>query len=123
MPIPLPDPSILLAILQALFSILTGKQKEERAARERARESQEHLAAYHKWLNELRDAEIAAKASYEKAVQDFLKRYFDERLDKINLSLSSVNEACESHTENLRVLEQLQLRTGEEIAALTIAVL
>lgn len=122
LPIPIPEITILLVVLKGLFSLLSGKQKEEQEARERARQSQEQLAAYYKWMNELRDAETSAKASYEKAVRDFLQQHFDAKLEAISQSLSAVDADCAEHTENLRALEQLQLRVGEEIAALSISI-
>lgn len=122
LPVPIPEITILLAVLKGLFGFLSQKQREEQEARERARQSQEQLAAYYKWMNELRDAETSTKASYEKAVQDFLQQHFDAKLEAIDLSISSVDADCAEHTENLRALEQLQLRVGEELAALSISI-
>ena len=72
-----------------------------------------------KWLNELRDHEVQIKATYEKTVNDFLKQYYDPQLETIDRALADVDDSCAEHTKNLRTIEALLLRVGDELIALS----
>lgn len=118
-PIPTPIPIPLPLIVEALR--LIGKifgSKTDRDAEDAARRSQEQLAQYYKWLNELRDQEIKIKADYEKVVNDLLQQYYDPKLAQIDQALTEVNDNCAEHTRNLRAMELLLLRTSDEMMAL-----
>ena len=65
------------------------------------------------------EQEVKIKASYEKAANVFLQEYYDPRLVQMDQVLAEVNESCAEHTENLRAMEQLLLRVGDEMIALS----
>lgn len=112
----------VVAVVAAIIGIFSrnGKQSEDDANRA-ARESQEKMANYYRWQNELRDQEFKIKASYEKSVNDFLQQYYEPKLVEINKVLAEVDGSCAEHTKYLRELEQLQLRVGDEMAALVVS--
>lgn len=116
-PDPLSNPLPLIVIILRLIGKIFGG-KNDQNAEEDARRSQEQLAQYYKWLNELRDQEIQIKASYEKAVNSFLQKYYDPKLAQMDQALEEVNESCAEHTKNLKEMEQLLLRVGDEMTAL-----
>lgn len=114
--IPIPIPlSILTAAIRLILRLFPGKNKDDDAA---AR-SQEQLANYYRWLNELRDQEVKIKATYEKSVNDFLAQFYDPQLEKIDQALAEVDGNCAEHTKNLQLLENLLLRVGDESIALS----
>lgn len=113
-PIPIPLP-LILKVLDLIFDIF-GSKKER--TEEEARRSQEQLASYYKRVNELRDQEIQIKASYEKAVNDFIQQYYDPQLEKIDCALEEVGGSCAVHSKNLRSIEQLLMRVGDEMMSL-----
>ncbi len=114
-----PEVGVLIVIATAIIRFLRQNQEELEAQRA-ARESAERLAAYYKQMNELRDQEAAAKASYEKTVRDVLHKCYDSKLEAIEHKLSQANSVCAQYTKNLRALDELQLLVGEEIAALSV---
>lgn len=114
-PLPIPIPLIIKAV-ELIIGIFLPKKGPN--ADEEARQSQQRLANYYKWLNELRDHEIQIKASYEKVVNDFLQQYYDSKLEQIDLALAEVDGNCAEHTKNLRAMEQLLMRVGDEMIAL-----
>lgn len=116
-PTPIPIPiGVLTAVIRVIFRLFSGKNKEEDAA---AR-SQEQLANYYRWLNEMRDQEVKIKATYEKSVNDFLAQFYDPELEKLDQALSEVDGSCTEHTKNLRAMEQLMLKVGDEMVALAV---
>lgn len=116
-PVPIPIPlTIITAVIRIIVHLFKGKTSEEDAA---AR-SQEQLANYYKWLNELRDQEIKIKATYEKSVNDFLAQFYDPQLEKIDQALAEVDSNCAEHTKNLRSMEQLMIKVGDEMVALAV---
>ena len=121
-PIPMPVPIPLPLIIEALRLIgrIFGNKKDQ-SAEDAARRSQEQLAQYYKWLNELRDQEIKIKSDYEKTVNDLLQQYYDPKLAQIDQALAEAGGSCAEHTQNLRALEQLLLRAGDEMVSLPIA--
>lgn len=108
-------------ILKIVSVIIKWFTKSDDDLQKQAAESQERLANYYRWLNELRDQEVKIKADYEKAVNDFLAQSYDPRLEELNRVLAEVDSSCAEHTKNLRKLEQLQLRVGDEMVALTVS--
>jgi len=112
-PIPFPILSIIVGLIQQLFG---GNKKDN--GEEEAHRNQEQIANYYRWLNELRDHETKMKATYEKAVNDLLQQAYDQKLNEINQALAEVDSACAEHTNNLQVLEQLQLRVSDEMVSL-----
>ena len=112
-----------VAIVTAIIGVFRriGKQDEDEARRA-ALESQEKMANYYRWQNELRDQEAKIKASYEKSVNDFLEKYYGSKLTEIDNGLAEVDGSCAEHTKNLREMEQLLLRVGDEMIALPDAV-
>ena len=117
-PIPVPVPmSVIVAAIRVIIHLFSGKTSEDAAA---AR-SQEQLANYYKWLNELRDQEIKIKAVYEKSVNDFLTRFYEPQLEKIDQALAEVDSGCAEHTKNLRSMEELLLQIVDELVALSAA--
>ena len=70
-------------------------------------------------MNEFRDQEIKIKATYEKSVNDFLAQFYDQQLNRIDQSLAEVDCGCAEHTKNLRSMEALLLKTGDEMLALS----
>ncbi len=118
-PIPLPVPipiSVITAAVRLVWNLLFPKSEDDSAAR-----SQEQLANYYRWQNELRDQEIKIKAAYEKSVNDFLTQFYDPQLEKIDQALAEVDSGCAEHTKNLRAMEQLMLRVGDEMMSLSTA--
>lgn len=115
-PLPIPLP-LILGVIELIIGIFTPKKNSDAA--EAARQSQERLANYYKWLNELRDHEVQIKATYEKTVNDFLKQYYDPQLETIDRALADVDDSCAEHTKNLRTIEALLLRVGDELIALS----
>lgn len=118
-PIPLPIP-VPLSIITIVIRIITRFFKDNTSEDDAAARSQEQLANYYKWLNELRDQEIKIKATYEKSVNDFLAQFYDPQLEKIDQALTEVDSSCAEHTKNLQAMEQLQLRVGDELVALAV---
>lgn len=118
-PIPVPIP-IPLAVITAVIRIVIHLFKNNTSEDDAAARSQEQLANYCRWLNELRDQEIKIKATYEKSVNDFLTRFYDPQLEKIDQALAEVDSNCAEHTKNLRAMEQLQLRVGDELVTLAV---
>lgn len=116
-PIPIPM-GLILKIAEMVIGWLTKSDDDQQ---KQAAESQERLANYYRWLNELRDQEVKIKADYEKAVNDFLAQSYNPRLEKLDRVLAEVDGNCAEHTKNLRKLEQLQLRVGDEMVALTVS--
>ena len=114
LPIPLPLP-IITAAVRLIFYLFKSNQPED----DSGRQSQERLAEYYKWLNEFRDQEIKIKATYEKSVNDFLAQFYDQQLNRIDQSLAEVDCGCAEHTKNLRSMEALLLKTGDEMLALS----
>lgn len=114
-PVPIPLP-LIVKVIRIIVNIFVSEENEDAAA---AR-SQEQLANYYKWLNELRDQEIKIKTTYEKSVNDFLAQFYDPQLEKIDQALAEVDSNCAEHTKNLRAMEQLQLRVGDELVALAV---
>lgn len=118
-PVPVPIPiTIITAVVRAIIHLFTGGKSE--AEDDSASRSQEQLANYYRWLNELRDQEIKMKASYEKSVNDFLSRYYDPQLAKIDQALFELDGSCAEHTTNLQTMEQLALKVGDEMMALAV---
>lgn len=119
-PIPLPTP-LPLSIITAAVRLIFYLFKNDRLEDDPGRQSQERLADYYRWLNEFRDQEIKIKATYEKSVNDFLTQFYDQQLTKIDQSLAEVDCGCAEHTKNLRSMEALLLKAGDELVALSIA--
>lgn len=116
LPVPIPVP-LIVKFLKALGELILGKSDKDAERR-----SQEQLASYYRWLNELRDQEIKIKATYEKTVNDFLQQAYDPQLAQIDQSLAEVDSGCAEHTKNLRAMERLMLRVGDEMISLSTAV-
>lgn len=111
---------IIVAVATAIFGIFSRQsRKDEQTAQKEARESQERLANYYRWLNELRDQEVKIKAMYETNVNDFIRNYYEPKLKEIDQSLAQVDGRCAEHTQNLRAMESLLLRTGDELLSLS----
>lgn len=120
LPIPAPVPlSVIVAAIRVIVHLFSDKASGDDAA---AR-SQEQLANYYRWLNELRDQAIKIKAVYEKSVNDFLAHFYDPQLEKIDQALAEVDSGCAEHTRNLWAMEQLALKVGDEVFALALATL
>jgi len=117
----IPEVTALIAIVVTVVNILR-KNDAKREAERKARENAERMAAYYKWVNEMRDQEAAAKASYEKTVREALQQCYDGKLKAIDQKLAETNGSCAEHTENLEFLSALQLKVGEELAALSTAI-
>ena len=117
----IPEVTALIAIVVTVVNILR-KNDAKREAERKARENAERMAAYYRWVNELRDQEASAKASYEKTVREVLQQCYDSKLKAIDQKLAETNSTCAEHTENLEVLSALQLKVGEELAALSTAI-
>lgn len=115
-PVPIPLP-LILGVIELIIGIFTPKKDSD--AVEAARQSQERMSNYYKWLNELRDHEVQIKATYEKTVSDFLQQYYDSRLETIDHALAEVDGSCTEHTKNLRAIEALLLRVSDELIALS----
>lgn len=113
--IPIPINVIIAAIagIVGLLSKLFGEDEPDPQSL-----SQEQYANYYKWCNELRDYELQVKATYEKSVGDLLRQYYDPKLTEIDQTLAEVDSNCAEHTKNLRAMEQLLLRVGDEMIAL-----
>lgn len=118
--IPVEAVVIIVSAIIGIFSRIAGQSEEE--ARRAAQESQEKMANYYRWQNELRDQEVKIKASYEKSVNDFLQQYYEPKLAEINKVLAEVDGSCAEHTRYLHEMEQLQLRVGDEMMSLPIAI-
>lgn len=119
-PIPLPVP-LPLSIITATVRVIFRLFKSDQPGDDPGRQTQEQLAEYYRWLNEFRDQEIKIKATYEKSVNDFLGQFYDQQLTKIDQSLVEVDCGCAEHTKNLRSMEALLLKAGDEMVALSIA--
>ena len=117
LPVPIPFP-LIVKFLRALGEWIFGKGDNAENAERR---SQEQVANYYRWLNELRDQEIKIKASYEKTVNDLLQQVYDPQLEKTDQALAEVDSGCAEHTKNLRAMEQLMLRVGDEMLSLSAA--
>ena len=113
-PVPIPLPLIVKVLHTIVKLFLPDKNKDEAARR-----SQKQLANYYRWQNELRDQETKIKATYEKSVNDFLAQFYDPQLEKIDQTLAEIDSSCAEHTRNLRGMEELLLRTGDELVALS----
>lgn len=114
---------IIVAVATAIFCIFSRQsRKDEEAAQKEAKESQERLANYYRWLNELRDQEVKIKATYETTVNDFIRNYYEPKLQEIDRSLTQVDGRCAEHTQNLRAMESLLLRTGDELLSLSVSI-
>lgn len=118
LPVPIPFP-LVVKFLKALGEWIFGKGDN---AENTERRSQEQVANYYRWLNELRDQEVKIKASYEKTVSDLLQQVYDPQLEKIDQALAEVDSGCAEHTRNLRAMEELMLRVGDEMLSLSTAV-
>lgn len=112
----------VVAVVAAIIGIFSRKgQQDEAEAQRAARESQERMANYYRWQNELRDQEVKIKAAYEKSVNDFLQQYYEPKLAEINKVLAEKDGSCAEHTKYMHELELLQLRVGDEMAALIVS--
>ena len=117
-PIPIPG-GVIVKLVKVLFKLIFGDS--DSSNQQAAAESQERLANYYRWRNEMRDQEIKIKAVYEKSVNDFLAQVYDPQLAEIDRILADVDKTCAKHTETLRELEQLQLRVSDEMVALAVS--
>jgi len=102
---------IALAILKRIFG--GGDEKKQTES------SDDRRAAYYKWRSDLRDQEAQVKANYTAAVEDFLQKHFDKPLEELDRQLAQASDACREHTEYVRRVERLLIRTSEEIAELS----
>lgn len=117
-PIPIPG-GVIVKLVKVLFKLIFGDS--DSSNQQAAAESQERLANYYRWRNEMRDQEIKIKAVYEKSVNDFLAQVYDPQLAEIDRILADVDKTCAKHTKTLRELEQLQLRVSDEMVALAVS--
>jgi len=121
-PIPgLPVPSIPIKLLVeaalAIIGFIAGSGKDHKGESS----DEGRMAAYYKWRSDLRDQEVQVKANYTAAVEDFLQKHFDKPLEDLDRQLAQADDACREHTEYVRKVEQLLIRTSEEIAELSLA--
>lgn len=110
---------MIVKLVKVLFKLIFGDS--DSSNQQAAAESQERLANYYRWRNEMRDQEIKIKAVYEKSVNDFLAQVYDPQLAEIDRILADVDKTCAKHTKTLRELEQLQLRVSDEMVALAVS--
>ena len=113
--IPIPI-NVIIAAIAGLVGVLSKLFSEDEPDPQSL--SQEQYANYYKWCNELRDYELQVKATYEKSIDDFLRQYYDAKLNELDQALAEVDSNCAEHTKNLRAMEQLLLRVGDEMIAL-----
>lgn len=120
-PIPIPL-NVIIAIATAFTGFLAALQSQERREQQRAlqevAESQEKLANYYRWLNELQTQTVKIKADYEKRVNDFLEQSYDYKLAELDRILADIDEGCMQHTQKLKELEHFRTRLGDEIVSL-----
>lgn len=111
-PIPSPIPPTIIIKLVAvacsvLGRILTSKGGQNSGDEARARESEERLAAYYKWKNDLRDTENKIKLDFQSAVDKFIEHFYGQRLQVLDDTLSKINETCTQYTIHQKELEEL----------------
>ena len=120
-PIPLPGPvniKLILIIIGAVIDLLGWLMKSKKSEEDAAKEASEKLAAYYKWLNDLRDQETNARANYTKAVTQFLETNYDVKLAELDQQLASVSSDCAAYTKVMDDLQKLMNRVNEELAEL-----
>ena len=89
--------------------------------KDQARRDAERMAAYYKWLNELRNSEEKVKATYTDSVQTYLADHYDAQIAELGQKLAQVSDACEAHIRIATQVDQLLLSAGNEIAELALA--
>lgn len=117
-PIPIPL-NVIIAIGAGLLAIFQSQERrEQQRAQQEVAESQEKLANYYRWLNELQAQTVKIEADYEKHVNDFLEQFYDRNLAELDRTLAEIDEDCMQHTQKLKELEQFRTRLGDEMVSL-----
>ena len=117
-PIPIPI-NVIIAIVARLLALFQSKERrEQQRVQQEVAESQEKLANYYRWLNELQTQTVKIKADYEKHVNDFLEQSYDRKLAELDGILAEINEGCMQHTQKLKELEHFRTRLGDEMVSL-----
>lgn len=107
-----------LLVIKVIREIL-GSMKNP--SEEEARKSAERLAAYYKWLNELRDYEATTKANYKTEVEAAIAEAYDSRIRALEEKLEHENQNFTTYNANVHRLEVLLYQVNEEIAELSLA--
>ena len=111
-------PIMLISFIIAQI-LKDGKNKD--GNKDQARRDAERMAAYYKWLNELRNSEEKVKATYTDSVQTYLADHYDAQIAELGQKLAQVSDACEAHIRIATQVDQLLLSAGNEIAELALA--
>ena len=120
LPIP-PEYKLPMVIISFIIAKILKDSHNEDGNKEQARRDAERMAAYYKWLNELRDHEEKVRASYTSSVYAYLSDYYDERIAELDQKLAQVNDACAAHTRIAAEADQLLLAVSNEVAELALA--
>lgn len=113
---PLPPHIKILLVVGAALKALFGKS----TSKKQAEEDEARIAAYYKWLNDLRDSEMQTKAAYQDAVDNLIREFYAPKLQVLTNELSQASEASALHTEYAGRINDLMFRTGEMIAEIAL---
>ena len=94
----------------------------QQEARRAEQQDKERMAAYYKFLNELRETEADIKATWEKSVSDVLEKFYGPKIEQLDRELADVSSECEIHTRNLGQVNELRSRVEPELRELDAAV-
>ena len=119
-PIP-PQYKLPIMIISYIIAKILKDGKNKDGNKDQARRDAERMAAYYKWLNELRNSEEKVKATYIDSVQTYLADHYDAQITELNQKLVQVNDACEAHIRIAEQVDKLLLSVGNEIAELALA--
>ena len=110
---------IIIGVVASLLGRLLGNdEQDEQEAYRAAQQDQERMAAYYKFLNELRETEAGIKATWEKSVSDVLEKFYGPKIEQLDRELADVSSECESHTRNLGKVNELRSRVESELREL-----
>lgn len=113
--------NLILDVVDVIVRIINRAQREQQKALKQAEESKAQMAAYYRYLNQLRDFEASAKATWERTIGSLIQSYYDPKIAQLDEALSRVSGECAAHTRKLQELQKLQSRVDEELRALDAA--
>ena len=116
--IPLAAIPVIIGVIVKLVDIISGKNKEDMERMDSARREAERMKAYYKFLNELRDSEARIKATWDRAVNEALDKFYSPKVAQLDKELSNVSSECAAHTQNLEQLGELRGRLDDEMRKL-----
>ena len=116
--IPLAAIPVIIGVIVKLVDIISGKNKEDMERMDTARRDAERMKAYYKFLNELRDSEARIKATWDRAVNEALEKFYGPKIAQLDKELANVSSECAAHIRNLEQLGELRGRLDDEMRKL-----